>query len=140
MANPTALQAEFLSLRQEYLRKLEDLTIKPFIKPTIYGEPTVSDQHFVLTKQLKSWMTEIPPGSNHSFGKRLLYKTYRARGHNQAPLEMDHALDNCLLVFCILLELDCAHLLHDFMRNGLRDRKFPKNDLVLEQSFSTMGD
>jgi hypothetical protein len=138
MANPAALRAEFLSLRQEYLNKLEDLTVKPFITP-IKGEPTVSDQHFVLTKQLKTWMTEIPPGSKHSIGKRLLYKTYWAGGHDLPPLEVDYALNTCVLVFCILLELDCAYLLHEFVRYGLRDSKFPKDDIALEQSLKKMG-
>lgn len=101
---------------------------------------------FVLVSKLKHWLeSKVDPGANdRSQASRLLAFAYRHRSRDKpglpmSPEELFHSRYGCILVFCVLLELDRGHLVNEFLRHGIYDDLLPIDLHPLREKTATMG-
>ena len=86
---------------------------------------SVSGKRFILTRRFKSWLNSIADGmGRQTVLERLFFNTVGTNnisGHLATPPWQS----NSVLVFCVLLQLSVAHLLHDFSTSGISDSLLP---------------
>ncbi|KFZ05322.1 hypothetical protein V501_08467 [Pseudogymnoascus sp. VKM F-4519 (FW-2642)] len=107
-----------------------------------YTQKAACGRNYVLVKKLKLWL-ESNGTDGRSQASHLLDFAYRKRSRHRPvlPITRDVLSDKrngCLLVFCILLELDCGHLIDEFWRQDICDKHLPINLHSLQEKAATM--
>lgn len=96
-----------------------------------YTKTAACGRDYVLVTKLKLWLeSKVAPGAgDRTQASRLLEFAYRRRSHRPGlPITREVLSDShngCLLVFCILLELDRGHLIDEFWSQGIWDKHLP---------------
>ncbi|KFY94147.1 hypothetical protein V500_03400 [Pseudogymnoascus sp. VKM F-4518 (FW-2643)] len=86
---------------------------------------------YVLVSKLRLWLKSNVPsgGEDRNQASRLLAYAYRSRENKPSlpitPEVLTDSHNECLLVFCILLELGRGHLVHRFYRRNKLDKHLP---------------
>lgn len=86
---------------------------------------------YVLVSKLRLWLKSNVPsgGENRTQASRLLAYAYRSWDNKPSlpitPEALTDSHNECLLIFCILLELDRGHLIHRFCRRNRLDKHLP---------------
>src|SRR5688572_18963167 len=93
-----------------------------------YTKKATCGRKYVLVTKLKLWLESIVPlgKDNITQAGRLLDFAYRKHSSNMPGLPSSEEVfsggqNGCLLVFCILLELDRGDLIDDFLRQDICD-------------------
>ncbi|OBT55671.1 hypothetical protein VE04_06921 [Pseudogymnoascus sp. 24MN13] len=107
-----------------------------------YTQKAACGRNYVLVKKLKLWL-ESNGTDGRSQASRLLDFAYRKRSRHRPVLPITREIlcdshNGCLLVFCILLELDRGHLIDEFLRQDLCDKYLPINLHSLQEKAATM--
>lgn len=108
-----------------------------------YTQEAACGRNYVLVKKLKLWL-ESNGTDGRSQASHLLEFAYRERSHHRPVLpitreKLSDRHNGCLLVFCILLELDRGHLIDQFLRRDICDNRLPINLHSLQEKAATMG-
>lgn len=97
-------------------------------------------QEFVLYDQLRDWLVGPSSTPTRTNVDILLSAAYSKRDFPDLRRhQVTGGESRCLLVFCILIELNQAELIHDFYIHDVVDRRLPMPLHDLEVSISTMA-
>lgn len=112
MTNGTVLP-ESKSALAEFHQALKDSTLEAF-----------DGRHFVRVSKLKTWLKGSRENAKTTRIQELLREAYADRP-GFLPVTADKLCRDGLLVFSILLEIKCGHLISDFLTRHFDDHKLP---------------
>lgn len=102
-------------LRNDLQRKLEDLSVR-----------ACCGRYYVQTAKLVNWLRETPSDASRSRLEQLLLATMSDRDRFLLSTEqVSKGTERCVVVFCILVELNEGHLLLDLIKHELFDANLP---------------
>ncbi|PMD45721.1 hypothetical protein L207DRAFT_630123 [Hyaloscypha variabilis F] len=91
---------------------------------------SVSGRRFILTKRLKLWLNSTFDTPEPETALESLFNTTIANEVAVASIIPPWNSDT-VLIFCILLQLDRAHLLQEFVENRISDKSLPVDEQTL---------
>jgi hypothetical protein len=103
--------------------KLHEYTVRPNKRDEQAPRP------FVLRSKLEKWLKD-PVEENAA---TLLEAVYNAWHQPTPPIKIGTIVENCLITFCILIELKLGELIYCFQRCGILDAKLPIKLSELEE-------
>ncbi|OBT72265.1 hypothetical protein VF21_07968 [Pseudogymnoascus sp. 05NY08] len=98
---------------------------------------------YVLVSKLSLWLKSMVYPEERTHAGRLLAFAYRNRNPDKPrfPIAVGELFDSrvgCILVFCVLLELGCGDLIHEFLRHGIYDDLLPIDIYSLREKAASM--
>ena len=126
MAQPTALDHD--AVLRRFRQKLEECT-----------KVAVCNRPYVLVEKLQEWLRSPAPPATTTQAGCLLHAAYRNRRQPGLPITLSDFVpsrDCCLLVFGILLAIDCGERLHRITESDKVDSDLPLRWETVQDIFS----
>ncbi|KAL2059820.1 hypothetical protein VTL71DRAFT_10204 [Oculimacula yallundae] len=103
-----------------------------------YTRTAACGRKYVLINSLTHWMkSRVQPESPATQASRLLEAVYRPHSFPGNPTTPEQ-LEDCMIVFCVLLCLGKGDLIHHFRRYHVHDRALPIPQPTLKTAISKM--